>query len=71
MPAYKSEPESLQRYLVDRAQGMTSEGLVQVVVLVLTTNSGRELAVVMSKTDAMLLSTQLQSVAIEVQKTVT
>lgn len=68
MPAYKSEPESLRRYVVDRAQGMTQEGLVQVVVLALTTNSGRELAVVLSKTDAMMLAQQLQAVAIEVQK---
>lgn len=64
-------PKSLRRYLVDRAEGMTQSGLVKVVVLVLTTEDGRETAVCMSKADAMLLAGQLQSAAIEVQSEAT
>jgi hypothetical protein len=61
-------PKSLRRYKVDRADGATSEGLVQVVVLVLTTDDGRELAVCMSKVDAMMMSEQLRSLALEVKR---
>lgn len=65
MPA---TPKSLRRYLVDRATGMTSEGIVHIVVLALTTDDGKELSVCMSKADAMLLAGQLQTAAIEAQK---
>jgi hypothetical protein len=37
-------------------------------VLVLTTDDGRELAVCMSKVDAMMMSEQLRSLALEVKR---
>lgn len=62
------DPKSLKRYLVDRAQGASKDGLVHVVVLVLTTIDDRETSVVMSRADAMILASQLQACAVEVQR---
>ena len=57
----------LQRYRIDRAQGMTASGPEKLVILVLKCNDGPEIAYACSKVDAMMISLQLQSAATEVQ----
>lgn len=61
-------PESLQRYKVDIAEGMTSQGLSKIVVLLLTGESGHELAFALSKVDALQLAEQLYTAGVEIVK---
>lgn len=59
----------LQRWRVDRAAGATaSRANDQLVVLVLKPNEGPELAVAMSKVDAMAISIQMQLAATDAQQ---
>lgn len=58
-----SEIKLLQRYRVDRADGVTLQGPERLVVLVLKPNEGPEFAVALSTVDAMLLSLQLSTAA--------
>lgn len=53
----------LQRYRVDRAAGATMQGPEQLVVLVLQPIDGPELAVAISRVDAMLISLALSNAA--------
>jgi len=55
-------PLTLLQYMCDRAEGVTSEGVVRVVVLTLRAE-GREMCVCMSRSDAYALSHQLQGAA--------
>lgn len=57
----------LDRYRVDRAQGMTATGPEKLVILVLKANDGPEIAYAVSKVDAMMISIQLSNAATEVQ----
>jgi hypothetical protein len=57
----------LQRWRVDREAGMTANGPEQLVVLVLKPNEGAELAVAMSKVDAMAIGIQMQLAATDAQ----
>jgi len=61
------EIKTLERYRVDRADGMTALGPEKLIILVLKPNGGAEYAVAISKMDAMLISLQLSSAASEVQ----
>lgn len=61
------KPLLLDRYRVDRAQGMTAAGPEKLVILVLKPNDGPEIAFAMSKTDAMLISFSLQGAGTELQ----
>ena len=63
-----SNVQTLARYRVDRADGITASGPEQLVILVLRSNeSASEFSVAISKMDAMLLALQLQSAAAETQ----
>jgi hypothetical protein len=63
-----SEIKLLERYRVDRAQGLTVGGPEQLVVLVLKSNDDpREYSVALSKVDAMMLSIQLSAAASDAQ----
>lgn len=57
----------LERYRVDRADGMTLGGPEKLVVLVIKANGGPELRFAMSKIDAMQISIFLSAAAHEVQ----
>lgn len=57
----------LRRYRVDRADGATLEGPERLVVLVLQPNEGPELAVALSRVDAMMLSLQLSAASSDIQ----
>lgn len=60
--------QTLARYRVDRADGITASGPEKLVILVLRSNeSAAEFSVAISKMDAMLIALQLQSAASEVQ----
>lgn len=59
--------QMLDRYRVDRAQGMTATGPEKLVILVLKSNDGPEIAYACSKVDAMMISIQLSNAATEVQ----
>lgn len=59
--------QMLDRYRVDRAQGMTATGPEKLVILVLKPNDGPEIAYACSKVDAMMISIQLSNAATEVQ----
>lgn len=59
------ETKLLQRYRIDRAAGLTADGSTQLVVLVLKASGERELAVAMSKADAMAIALQMQLAATE------
>jgi hypothetical protein len=59
--------KALDRYRVDRADGLTALGPEKLVILVLKPNGGEEFAVAISKMDAMLISLQLANAASEVQ----
>lgn len=58
-----SEIKTLQRYRVDRADGITLTGPEKLIVLVLKPNEGAEFAVALSRVDAMQLSLQLSHAA--------
>lgn len=62
------EIKLLERYRVDRASGLTADGSTQLVVLVVKASGERELAVAMSKADAMIVATQLAQAAGEAQE---
>lgn len=55
----------LARYRVDRADGLTASGPERLVVLVLQPLDGPEMAVAISRVDAMMLSVQLSAAAAE------
>ena len=57
----------LERYRVDRGSGMTKDGSTQLVILVLKASGERELAVAISKADAMIIAHQLVNAAGEAQ----
>jgi hypothetical protein len=57
----------LQRYRVDRATGGTADGSTQLVVLVLKATDAHELAVAISKADAMVIAHQLTLAARDAQ----
>jgi hypothetical protein len=61
------EIKMLERYRVDRANGMTVAGPEKLVILILKPNDGPEFCVAISKMDAMLISLQLGAAATEVQ----
>lgn len=60
-------PRLLDRYRIDRAQGLTASGAEQLVILVLKANDGPEISFAMSRADAMLISLQMQRAATEAQ----
>lgn len=62
------KPQTIQRYRIDRAKGITSQGTVEIAVLVITTIDGVEHAFALSKVDARLISQQLGLAAIEAQQ---
>lgn len=64
------EIKLLDRYRVDRAQGVTVSGPEKLVILVLKPNDGPEQCFAISKMDAMLISLQLSAAASEVQSEV-
>mgnify|MGYP003389881103 FL=1 len=55
----------LQRYRVDRQFGMAANGPEQLVILVLKPIDGPEVAVALSKVDAMILAHQLTDAAFD------
>lgn len=57
----------LERYRVDRAAGKTMDGSTQLVVLVLKASGERELAVALSKVDAMIIAHQMMDAAADAQ----
>lgn len=59
----------LERYRVDRASGQTADGSTQLVVLVVKASGERELAVALSKVDAMVIAHQLIAAAGDAQST--
>lgn len=59
----------LQRYRVDRQDGMTSAGPEKLVILVLKAEQAPEIAYACSKVDAMAISIQLQLAAMDAQGT--
>jgi hypothetical protein len=61
------EIKLLERYRIDRHAGLTADGSTQLVVLVLKASGERELAVAMSKADAMVIGLRLQDAASEAQ----
>jgi hypothetical protein len=62
------EIKLLERYRVDRSSGMTADGITQLVVLVLKASGERELAVALSKVDAMIVAHQMMDAATDAQK---
>jgi hypothetical protein len=58
----------LDRYKIDRSQGMTVTGPERLVILVLKPNDGPEISFAISKMDAMLISIKLSEAAAEVQE---
>jgi hypothetical protein len=62
-----SDIKLLDRYRVDRADGVTSIGPEKLVILILKPNGEKEISFAISKMDAMLISMQLASAATEVQ----
>lgn len=58
----------LQRFRVDRGSGMTVDGSTQLVILVLKADGERELAVAISKADAVIIATQMLQAAGEAQQ---
>lgn len=58
----------LQRYRVDRADGMTATGPEKLVVLVLKGNDSPEFSVAISKVDAMMISIALSEAAKDAQR---
>jgi hypothetical protein len=62
------EIKLLERYRVDRHVGMTSDGSTQLVVLVIKASGERELAVALSRVDAMVVAHQLMDAATDAQK---
>lgn len=62
------EIKLLERYRVDRHAGMTADGSTQLVVLVLKASGERELAVALSKVDAMIVAHQMMDAAADAQK---
>lgn len=58
-----SDIKLLQRYRVDRADGVTLAGPEKLVVLVLKPLEGPEVAIALSSVDAMMLSMQLSTAA--------
>jgi hypothetical protein len=62
------EIKLLERYRVDRAAGKTLDGSTQLVVLVLKASGERELAVALSKVDAMIVAHQMMDAAADAQK---
>lgn len=65
------EIKLLERYRVDRAAGLTADGSTELVVLVVKASGEHELAVAMSKSDAVLIGMQLQLAASEAQSDMT
>lgn len=61
------EIKLLERYRVDRSSGMTADGSTQLVVLVVKASGERELAVAISKVDAMIVAHQLMAAASDAQ----
>jgi hypothetical protein len=60
--------QTLERYRIDRADGLAANGPEKLVILVLKANdSSAEYSVAISKVDAMLIAMQLQAAACEVQ----
>lgn len=59
------EIKLLERYRVDRGSGLTADGSTQLVILVLKAKNAPELAVAISKVDAMVLAHQLTAAARE------
>lgn len=58
----------LERYRVDRGSGGTADGSTQLVILVLKAKEAPELAVAISKTDAMVIAHQMQLAAADAQE---
>lgn len=61
------EIKLLQRWRVDRAPGQTVAGPEQLVILVLKARDTPELAVALSRVDAMAISIQMQLAAQDAQ----
>lgn len=61
------EIKMLQRWRVDRQDGMTAGGPEKLVILVLKSLNGPEVAVAMSKIDGMAIGIQLQLAATDAQ----
>lgn len=61
------EIKMLQRWRVDREDGMTANGPERLVILVLKPRDAPELAVALSKVDAMAISVQLSLAATDAQ----
>jgi len=57
----------LQRWRVDRQDGMTANGPEKLVILIVKALNGPEIAVAMSKVDAMAIGIQLQLAATDAQ----
>jgi hypothetical protein len=57
----------LERFRVDRQTGVTADGSTHLVVLVLKASDATELAVAISKSDAMIIAVQLMNAAGEAQ----
>ena len=64
-----NEISLLQSYKVDRAPGATANGPEQLVILVLKPNDAREVAVAISKVDAMIIAHQMMNAARDAQET--
>lgn len=63
----KVEIKMLQRWRVDREDGMTAGGPEKLAILILKSLDGPEIAVAMSKVDAMAIGIQLQLAATDAQ----
>ena len=61
------EIKLLERYRVDRAAGKTLDGSTQLVVLVIKASGERELAVALSRVDAMIVAHQMMAAAADAQ----
>lgn len=60
--------QTLQRFRVDRADGITISGPEKLIILVLKSNETEaEFAVAISRVDAMVIALQMQSAATETQ----
>ena len=59
--------QSLERYRIDRADGITANGPEKLIILILKANGESERAFAISKMDAMLIAMQLTHAATEVQ----
>lgn len=57
----------LSRYRVDRATGQTLDGSTELVVLVLKAHDAPELAVAMSRTDAVIIAQKMMAAATDAQ----